>query len=205
TMDENAEKAPKEKEPGAKTNDTGGKIRKLKAKTPKKGKPHCRQNHVLIRAINGYFWSTMYSRKTIYLAAKSRIEKKKEKVLAIIAKAAGGEKNDSTWEAVLTKCLDTILPKMYLEGWHDRGKRVDFWKQLGNGLLLGAAHLSSIKLPCGTPGICYATSTKTDNSRVKIPRHQEGKIFDKMKEQCKVDQKAVNSPVLPHIKAIPQL
>ncbi|KAL1764207.1 60S ribosomal protein L6 [Sigmodon hispidus] len=183
-----------------------------KVEKSKKGKPHCSRNPVLIRGIGRYSRSAMYSRKALYKrkysTTKTKVEKKKkEKVLATVTKQKVVTRMAVPRWLSFEKCPGIILLKMCLGS----------CSAMARSPSVNTTHQKFV----------IATSTKVDISKVKIskhltdayfkkkklrkPRHQEGEIFDTEKEkyeiteQRKADQKAVDSQILPKIKAIPQL
>ncbi|EPQ07900.1 60S ribosomal protein L6 [Myotis brandtii] len=140
----------KEKKPEAKKKaDAGGKV-----KAPKKGKPHCSRNPVLVRGIGRYSRSAMYSRKAMYKrkysAPKSRIEKKKkERVPATVTKPVGGDKNGVPLRRTHQKFVIATSTKIDISG---------------------------VKIPK------HLNDAYFKKKKLRKPRHQEGEIFDRERE-----------------------
>ncbi|ELW65004.1 60S ribosomal protein L6 [Tupaia chinensis] len=107
-----------------------------------------------------------------YSAIKSRIEKKKEKVLAIIIKPIGEVKNGPTEDVHQKTFVIATSTKITI---------------------------SKVKIPK------HLTDAYFKIKKLQKPRHQEGDIFDTEKEMLyEVDQKVVDSQILPQVKTVPQ-
>ncbi|KAL0608521.1 60S ribosomal protein L6 [Plecturocebus cupreus] len=146
----------KEKKPEAKKADAGAKGKKgnLKAKNPKKGKPRCSRNPVLVRGIGRYSQCAMCSRKAMYKrecsAPKSKVEKKKGKILASV-----------------TKPNQLVVTSAAVPGMHQKFVIATCAKIV----------ISNVKIPK------HLIDAYLKKQQLQKPRHQEGEIFDTHKRE----------------------
>ncbi|CAD7693395.1 unnamed protein product [Nyctereutes procyonoides] len=78
---------------------------------------------------------------------------------------------------------------------HHRGKRAVFLKQLNSSLLLVTGPLARNQVPLSVKIPKHLTDAYFKKKKLLKPRHQEHKV----------DQKAVDSKILPKLKVVPQL
>ncbi|ELW47593.1 60S ribosomal protein L6 [Tupaia chinensis] len=115
-----------------------------------------------VRGISRYSRSAVYSGKVMYKrkysATKSRIEKKKKKVvLETVTKQVGGDKNGGTRVVKLRK-----MPRTHQKSVIATSKKID---------------ISKVKIPK------RLTDAYFKKKKLRKPRHQEGEIFNTEKEK----------------------
>lgn len=192
----------KEKKPEAKKADAGGKAKKgnLKAKTPKKGKPHCSRSLVLVRGIGGYSRSAVYPKRPCTRGNIQQLNPglKKKFLLLSQNQLVATRMVVPEW-LNFTKHLDVILLKMCLEScwarvrnpsvsmWENGasitpatilialtgrhgGKRVVFLKQRSSGFLLVTGPLSVNSVPLHRTHQKFVIATKVDYQWCENPQ-----------------------------------